>query len=673
MFLRKTTLEQFADEYGVRSLRLYPWRDVVTPPFGSMLTRIEPGKRTSRHNHHEGETFFIVSGRGRSRIGDEFADVSAGDLLYAPPFSNHTLENTSADEPLVSLAVWWEDMALARAAADSPALAPAATRRLLVTATPPTVNGNLHLGHLSGPYLAADVFVRAQRMTGTEVAYLSGADDHQSYVVRKGGQQGLAPRAVCERYTAEIERSLELAAIDMDLFARPSTSPHHRRFVQELFTKLHDAGDIHARQAPSLWCVSCDRYLFEAHVGGSCPHCGSGSDGCACEACGRPNDCVDLRDPKCKRCGASPEVREVERLYFRLGRYEAALRDYWTRARMPPHLIAICEHMLQGGLPDVAVSHVTDWGIPVPVPGFAGQCVYVWFEMAPGYLAATQEMLDARGGGASWRDLWCSDGAEVVQFFGIDNGWFHAVLFPAVWAAYDPAIRPPSTFVVNEFYRLEGDKFSTSRNHAIWVSDFLATESADAARFYLTLDRPEHRETSFSLDEYRRTVHAELTLGWQAWLRGLGRKAVAEFDGKAPVTGAYSSEHRAFFALVHELIARCGACYSSASFSSVGAVRCARELARAACEFGSAQDFLRGVAARRDERRTAVALELMAANALAMLASPLLPGFAARLRRALGWQTDEPRWNAQPEFLPGGQDVRALAEVSFGFGGAGRE
>jgi methionyl-tRNA synthetase len=664
MFLRKTSLEKFSEEYGVASLRLYPWRDVVTPPFGSMLTRVAPGKESSRHNHHEGETFFIVAGSGIAKIGDETLPVAAGDLLYAPPFTSHTIHNTDAERELVSLAVWWEDMELARGA---PAQQVSGAQRLLVTATPPTVNGNLHLGHLSGPYLAADIFARAQRMMGREVVYTSGADDHQSYVVRKALQEKATPRATTARYTAEIGRSLELADIRMDLFALPSTSKHHGKLVQALFRRLWDAGHIVARDAPSLHCEKCDRYLFEAHVGGRCPHCGAGSDGCACEACGLPNDCVDLREPRCKHCDGAPVVRTVKRLYFRLSRFESALREYWRTVRMPPHLAAVCEKMAALGLPDVAVSHRTDWGIRVPIEGFEDQCIYVWFEMAPGYLASTQEVLEAKGSGRDWSDLWKTDGAAVVQFFGIDNGWFHGVLFPAVWHAFDAGIRPPVAFVVNEFYRLEGQKFSTSRKHAIWASDFLEKESADAARFYLTFDRPETTQTSFSLDEYRRVVNSELVERWQGWLRELGQRAVEEFEGRAPVTGGYAPEHRAFLARVHDLIARVGAAYSLESFSSVRAVRLLIELVGSAREFAQDQGYLRGIAARRDERRTAIALELMAAAALAMLAAPVMPGFAARLRQALGFGDGEAAqpWVGEPRLLPGGQDVSALARFSI--------
>lgn len=254
---------------------------------------------------------------------------------------------------------------------------------------------------------------------------------------------------------------------------------------------------------------------------GDCPHCGSRSNGNACEPCGRPNDCADLLDAHCTLCGERPVLRDCRRLYFPLARFADDLAAFWRRVDMPPHLRALCEVMAADGLPEIAVSHPGDWGIPVPVEGLGDQRVHVWFEMAPGYL---REHAQARGH---------LPATPPVQFFGIDNGYFHALLFPAAFTAYDRSIPLPRAFVVNEFYRLEGLKFSTSRQHAMWAHEELARTSPDVLRYHVLTDRPEGRQTSFSLTDLARS-RDHLTRDWNDWLDGLFTAVADACEGRAP-------------------------------------------------------------------------------------------------------------------------------------------
>jgi methionyl-tRNA synthetase len=433
--------------------------------------------------------------------------------------------------------------------------------------------------------------------------------------------------------------------------------------VRQVFRDLVDRGAVVAREAPTLWCESCRRYLFEAHVVGRCPRCGEGSNGNACEACGWPNDCVDLVEPRCKHCGGVPATRPLERFYFPLAPYAGRLRAWWDATPMSPHLRALCDDMLAAGLPDVAVSQQTEWGVRVPVEGFEDQGIYVWFEMGPGYLAATQELLDRVRPGASWKELWGA-GSEVVQFFGFDNGYFHALLFPATFLAWDPQIRLPRAFAVNEFYRYEGSKFSTSRNHAMWGPELLERVPVDAARFYLAWDGPEREQTNFVLAELRDTVERELASGWEPWLRSLGAKVRSEHGGKLPGTGAWTADHQRFFDGLVGHTAEIAEAYEAATFSPARAVRLLGELVRSARRFAAAEQAWRGVPSRFEERRTAVALEALAAKVLALTAAPVMPGFAAALWRDLGYRQPM-RWEPVPEPVPGGRDLGALDRPHF--------
>ncbi|MEA2694497.1 MAG: methionyl-tRNA synthetase [Acidobacteriota bacterium] len=687
MKIQKFDPQGFA--YGVPCQGLFPWSGVAATPFGAMWCVVPPGQTIKPHRHHEGETYIVAQGRGVMAVGGERIEVGPGDAIFVDPFDLHALENPAAEGDLLFLAVYWEDMPLALASGEERAATragAAAPRRVWITATPPTPNGDLHVGHLSGPYLGADIYKRYLGMRGIEALYLTGADDHQSYVPLKGHRTGESPRQVADHFADEIEATFKEARIAVDHFARPKASPHHLPQVQELFTALWEKGALVAREAPTLWCESCRKYLFEAHVSGGCPHCGAGSDGNACEQCGWPNDCVNLVDPLCKYCGGPPTTRAVRRLYFPLAPYAADLKRFYGEVKMSDHLRTLCVQMLAKGLPEIAVSHPADWGIPVPFPGFEGQSIYVWLEMAPGFLAATQELLDRRGGG-SWREGWQAEDQKLVQFFGFDNGYFHAVLFPALFLAYDPGIRLARAFVTNEFLRLDGAKFSTSRGHAIWGKELLARVPADVARFYLAWSGPEREQTNFTLAAMDETVARELVGGWQAWLGELGVKVGEEFGGIAPASGAWTENHEDFFLSLTQLAAEVGKAYEAESFSPQRAVRLLSELVRQARRFGEGEKHWGRFEAGREEWRNAIALELAAARALALLAAPVLPDFSLRLWQALGHPLDPTElagpltWETIPQFLPGGQRVSGLAgfEVTAGLAGsvepvtAGRE
>ncbi|MEM7049899.1 MAG: class I tRNA ligase family protein [Acidobacteriota bacterium] len=650
--------EKFYRAYGIQCQQVYPWEGVSETPFFTAWGVVPPGGTARAHKHQEHESFVIVQGRGRMRVDDQSREVGPGDVILMEPFAEHELTNLSQSDELLFLDLCWEDMEQAvrrnRAALASDEQA----ARVLVTATPPTPNGDLHVGHLSGPYLGADIFTRYCRQRGREAAYLSGADDHQSYTETKGAVLGQTPRQVADRFGDAIVETLRQADIEISHFARPLTSTHHRALTAEVFARLVDRGAIVKRQAPTLYCVPCERFLFEAHVVGSCPHCGASSNGNACEACGRPNDSAELHDPSCKRCGGEPELRPQERFFFPLAPFAERLERYWDGVQMGAHLRSLCDVMLSDGLPDIAVSQQSDWGIPVPVEGFEDQAIYVWFEMAPGYLAATRE-LGEQAEDAFWR----SAEAEVVQFFGFDNGYFHAVLFPAIFMAFDDSLRLPTTFVTNEFYRYEGEKFSTSRNHAMWARELLAEVPVDVARYCLAFDGPEREQSNFTLAGLRETARRELMDGWERWLRSLGRK-LAQVEGVVPSTGGWTAEQQSFFQSLIDLSADAAEAYEAASFSPQRAARVLSEVVREAHRFGSGQEHWRALPGRYEEWRTALALEVLAAKTLALLAAPLMPRFSARLLSALG-REGSPVWDEIPRFLPGGSSVGSLDVAWF--------
>lgn len=510
-------------------------------------------------------------------------------------------------------------------------------RHVFVTASPPTPNGDLHLGHLSGPYLGADVVTRYQKLCGAQARYVVGTDDNQSYVPLKAVQNGVSPEAVAADYGDTIEQTLRAAMVQLDHYVRPLRSPHHSRCAREMVRRLHRSGVLVERDSTALYCEGCRQYLCETFVSGGCPHCGSGADGNVCEQCGHPNGGADLVAPTCKLCGRVPVPRALRRLFFPLSRFTDQLTRYWDGTQMPPHVRALCESVARAGLPDIAVTHPSSWGLPVPVAGYDEQRINPWFEMAPGYLASAAE---CRGEpvreSEPIAEAWNIMGAQqVVQCFGYDNGFFHTALYPAVFMALGE-VRLPDVFLINEFYRLDGAKFSTSRKHAIWAKDFLAAEPVDAVRYYLCCDRPAATRTNFTLSGFRDVVDRELIGTWQAWLDELGERLAAEFGGTSPVIAGWRSDHDHFLRYLTTTVTQVADTLEAACFAPDRAARLLGELVRTSRDFGRSWDQARTAAGCDGHRQSARALEYTAARTLASLAYPIMPGFAEKLWHDLG-------------------------------------
>jgi methionyl-tRNA synthetase len=471
-------------------------------------------------------------------------------------------------------------------------------------------------------------------MRGITTYYLCGADEHQSYVRFKGEQIGLDPEATAEKFSEEIQKTLVAAGVEVDYFARPSKLPQHQLLVEDFFWRLYKSGKLVEKEEECLYCDSCDLYLFEAYVGGICPHCGVPTNGNSCEACGLPNLCRELRDPHCNKCGRTPCLRRCKRIYMPLAAYEKHLRSYYDRATISPHIKAVCERIIDQGLPEVPVTHITDWGIPVP--GYPGQSFYVWFEMAAGLLAATDGLAAMNGDPRGWKGFWKEDGVKIVKFMGFDNGYFYSLFFPAIFHAYDPEIHLPQVLIGNEFYRLDNSKFSTSRNHAIWGRDLLKQQNVDLVRFYLAYSAPETEQTNFTLAEFQQVVTREILGGVQQWLQDLNRRIMTYADGTAPSPAVWIDSHSCFCDYLRGVPADMAFAYSEKSFSTQLAARQLLELVRRSSAFGRSEEHWSQVTSRRLTHNTALALELAAARLFTIMAAPMMPQFAASLWKDLG-------------------------------------
>jgi methionyl-tRNA synthetase len=368
---------------------------------------------------------------------------------------------------------------------------------VLVLTPPPTPNGPLHVGHLSGPYVAGDIAARALRAAGRDVITQSGLDEHQNYVLTRAEARGEPAADTVAHFAELIEGGFAAARIRYDLMLRPMTDTGYHDAVRRLLSELVEAKSVEVGPFALSGCGGCGRVLHHARVCGLCPTCGAGAAGGTCEGCGGFCTAATLRRARSTCCDAEPVPVEHTVPVLRLEEHRDRLCEFWSRAVLPPRLRALIASMLDAGLPDVPLAYPTDWGIAWG----DGLRVDVWAEMALANLYAPARHLDPgvrtlADCVRAWRGI-----TEQWLFLGIDNAFYYAVLIPALHlVAGLPAglTTGPTGLVVNEFYRLTGSKFSTSRQHAIWAHEFLATEDAGAVRAFVSWDRPDRYESDFT-------------------------------------------------------------------------------------------------------------------------------------------------------------------------------
>lgn len=380
---------------------------------------------------------------------------------------------------------------------------PAGQQLVVVTATAPTPNGPLHVGHLAGPFIAADVAARAARARGARTLTVSGLDPHQNYVRAKAASAGREVADVLRENEGLVKAALRAARIGYDLYFDPGADRDYRLSVSRTLEELLSRGSVAAEPATLTRCRDCRATLHHAYVSGDCPRCGLTSSGGTCEACGAFTTAENLGRVRCARCDGAPESFSAVIPVLRLESYRAALTQAWSGAVMPARVRSLIGYYLARGLPDVPLAYPTDWGIPVGYDGRDnGQRVDVWAEMGLGLLAGIARRIDPRAAGlaeyaAAWRQV-----GQRWHFLGIDNAFYFGILFPCVFAAAGVDAGGLGGLVVNEFYLLDGLKFSTSRGHAVWAHEFLANEDPALVRMYLCWDRPDRYQSVFTLDAY---------------------------------------------------------------------------------------------------------------------------------------------------------------------------
>ena len=374
--------------------------------------------------------------------------------------------------------------------------------RYLVTSALPYANGPLHLGHLAGAYLPADIYVRYLRSRGEDVIYVCGTDEHGVPITITAEKMGITPQEVVDRFHGIIREDFGQFGISFDNFSRTSL-PEHHHFAQEVFLELLEKGLIVPRTMKQLYCDSCGRFLPDRYIDGTCPKCGSEeARGDQCESCGTWLEPLELVEPQCSVCGSNPEVRQTRHWFLRLDSFQDWL-EQWLEGRTGwrEGVLSYCRGWLNDGLRERAITRDIEWGVPVPLDDAEGKVLYVWFEALLGYVSSTRELFAERGDPDGWKRYWKDEQTRLVHFIGKDNIVFHAVIEPSVLHGLGGFVLPWNV-PANEFLNISGRKQSTSRGTAVWMRSYLRSLPADPMRYALAINAPESRDTDFSWEEF---------------------------------------------------------------------------------------------------------------------------------------------------------------------------
>ena len=397
-------------------------------------------------------------------------------------------------------------------------------KRHTVTAALPYANGGVHIGHLAGVYVPADIYVRYLRAKKREVMFIGGSDEHGVHITIRARKEGITPQDVVNRYHKMIKESFEDFGISFDVYSRTTSKPHHQ-FAAEFFRKLYDEGKLTEETTTQLYDEEAKQFLADRYVTGECPHChNQGAYGDQCEKCGRDLSPTELINPKSTISGSTPVLRETKNWYLPLNEYQEWLKQWILEGHKEwrPNVYGQCKSWLDMDLQPRAMTRDLDWGIPVPVEGAEGKVLYVWFDAPIGYVSNTKELceMDPQRWG-TWQQWWQNEDTRLIHFIGKDNIVFHCIIFPVMMKAWNngqssmvngQSFIMPDNVPANEFLNLENDKISTSRNWAVWLHEYLEDfpGKQDVLRYVLTANAPETKDNNFTWKDFQDRNNNEL-------------------------------------------------------------------------------------------------------------------------------------------------------------------
>jgi methionyl-tRNA synthetase len=542
-----------------------------------------------------------------------------------------------------------------------------APKRYMVTSALPYANGPLHIGHIAGAMLPADILVRYLRAAGEEVLYVCGSDEHGAAITLRARKEGVSAQEIVDRYHVLMRDTFAAFGIDFDIYDRTS-SPEHHANAQEFFLELLKNDAFEVKTEKQYYDVEAAQFLADRYIIGTCPKCANeNAYGDQCERCGSALSPTDLINPRSVLSGSSPELRETSLWYLPMQRHEAWLRKYIEQGELDgvfhhdprswkKHVIGQCKSWIDGGLQSRAMTRDLDWGVPVPLEGADGKVLYVWLDAPIGYISATRRWAESRG--EDWQKWWKSDDTALVHFIGKDNIVFHCLIFPILLKAHQGYILPTNV-PANEFMNLEGDKISTSRNWAVWLHEYLEDFPGreDELRYVLCSIMPEQKDSEFTWVDFKDRVNNELAdiLG-----NFVNRALVLThkyYEGVVPAPAQFTATDKSLIAHIRQTATTVGDLIRSYKFRE--AQMEAMNLARAGNKYMTEEEPWKLVKTDPERVKTILYLCLQVTANLPVVLHPFLPRTSAKLAGALG--LPHLNWkDSSAELLQPGQTIGTL-------------
>lgn len=500
-------------------------------------------------------------------------------------------------------------------------------KRNLVTTALPYANGPVHIGHLAGVYVPADIYVRYLRKKGEDVAFIGGSDEHGVPITIKAQKEGVTPQDIVDRYHKIIKDSFEELGISFDIYSRTSSKTHHD-LSSAFFKKLYDEGKFIEKTSMQFYDEKAGQFLADRYIVGKCPHCGNErAYGDQCEACGTSLNATDLIDPVSAITGNKPELKETKHWYLPLDQYEGWLKEWILEEHKEwkPNVYGQCKSWLDNGLQPRAVTRDLDWGVPVPIEGAEGKVLYVWFDAPIGYISATKDLTP------EWEKYWKDPETRMIHFIGKDNIVFHCIIFPAMLKAEGSYILPDNV-PANEFLNLEGDKISTSRNWAVWLHEYLVEfpGKQDVLRYVLTANAPETKDNDFTWKDFQTRNNSELVAIYGNFINRTLVLTQKYFANRVPERGELTDYDKEVLAEIPQIVERVEK--SLETFHFRDALKEAMNLARLGNKYLADTEPWKVI--KTDERRVKTILNIclqISAN-LSTLMEPFMPFSSQKLR-----------------------------------------
>ena len=526
-------------------------------------------------------------------------------------------------------------------------------RRFTITAALPYTNGPIHIGHLAGVYIPADIFARYMRMKGEEVAYICGSDEHGVPITIRAKKEGITPQQLVDKYHEIIKKSFEDFGISFDNYSRTSAKIHHET-ASAFFKKLYDDGKFIEETSEQLYDEASNQFLADRFIIGTCPKCGNEeSYGDQCEKCGTSHNATDLINPKSAITGNTPTLKETKHWYLPLDQYSEWLKEWIVvghKNDWKPNVLGQVKSWIDDGLRPRAVTRDLDWGIPVPVENAEGKVLYVWFDAPIGYISSTKEW--AQREGKNWEDYWKDPKTNLIHFIGKDNIVFHCIIFPAMLKAEGSYVFPENV-PANEFLNLEGDKISTSRNWAVWLHEYLEEfpNKQDVLRYALTANAPETKDNDFTWKDFQARNNNELVAIFGNFINRVTVLTHKYYNGIVPKPTNLSeldnqvlSQLKEFPEVISKSLERYRFREALVEFMNV---------ARLGNKYLADEEPWKQIKENPERVQTIMFVALQIATGLAVLSEPFLPFTAKKLQQMLNSSALNLLWNevAEKEIL----------------------